>query len=305
MKYKYDIITFGDMCVDILITGRDVVPEFGQIEKLVDDYLVEIGGSSCLFACQAAKLGLKVGIIGKVGDDEFGQLIIKRLKESGVDTQHIAIDPSLKTSIGIALCQKNDRAILTYMGTISALTPADINKDFTASAKHLHHGSFFLLEGLRSEIPNLFHRAKELGQTTSLDTNWDPAKKWNSTLFKCLPLTDIFMPNEQEALNISRCDNLKDAMKWFLKKGISIVLLKRGANGSELYTNSEILRYKTEPVKGGDSIGAGDSFNAGFLAGWLRNFSIDECLRIANICGRSVAAEYGGFNGQPKWEDVQ
>ena len=100
----YDIITFGDMCVDLIMTGEDVVPEFGQVEKLVDDYELEMGGSCNIFACQAAKLGLKVGILGRVGDDDFGRLIIRRLQESGVDTQHVIVDPMIKTGLGVALC---------------------------------------------------------------------------------------------------------------------------------------------------------------------------------------------------------
>ena len=112
---KYDIITFGDLCVDLLMSGRDVTPEFGQVEKIVDDYALEMGGSCSIFACQAAKLGLRVGILGRVGPDDFGRLILRRMNESGVDTRHVMVDPSLKTGVGIALCRGSDRAILTYL----------------------------------------------------------------------------------------------------------------------------------------------------------------------------------------------
>ena len=72
---KYDVVTFGDLCVDVVLSGRDVTPQFGQVEKLVDDYTVEMGGSCSIFACQAARLGLRVGILGRVGPDDFGRLI--------------------------------------------------------------------------------------------------------------------------------------------------------------------------------------------------------------------------------------
>ena len=117
---RYDVIVFGDTCVDLIVTGTDVVPRFGHVEKWVDDYMLEMGGSCCLFACQAAKLGLRVGLLGRVGDDGFGRLVLQRLQESGVDTKHVIVDPSLKTGLGIALCKPDDRAILTYEESLSA-----------------------------------------------------------------------------------------------------------------------------------------------------------------------------------------
>ena len=112
----YDVITFGDLCVDLIVSGGDIVPRFGQAEQLVGDYTLEMGGSCCIFACQAARLGLRTAVLGRVGDDGFGRLIVQRLRAYGVDTRHVAVDPAIKTGLGIALCRQDDRAILTYMG---------------------------------------------------------------------------------------------------------------------------------------------------------------------------------------------
>ena len=222
---RYDIVTLGDMCVDLIVSGEDVVPRFGQVEKLVDDYALEMGGSCCLFACQAAKLGLRVGILGRVGDDSFGRLALRRLQECGVDTGHVIVDPTLKTGLGVALCQAceetGDRAILTYLGSLCALQPDDVTDAFLASARHLHHGSFFLQTGLRPHVADLFARARALGLSTSLDPNWDPDEQWNSTLIDALPLTDVFLPNDQEALHISRRSTLQEAAAWLRDRGAS------------------------------------------------------------------------------------
>ena len=301
---QYDVITFGDMCVDLIVTGDDVVPCFGQVEKLVDDYALEMGGSCCIFACQAAKLGLRVGILGRVGDDDFGRLIRRRLDECGVDTQHVIVDPGLKTGLGIALCRDDDRAILTYMGSICALRPADVSEAFLASARHLHHGSFFLHIQLRPRIPAILRRARALGLTISLDTNWDPDERWNSTLREALPLADLVMPNEQEARHISGCGEQDEAVAWLHACGVPIVALKLGARGASVHTMRETHACTVPPATGGDSVGAGDSFDAGFLAGWLRELPLDQCLQIACQCGRSVASAVGGLLGQPRWEDV-
>src|SRR5210317_280814 len=211
----YDVITFGDMCVDLIMSADDIVPEFGQVEKLVDHYELEMGGSCNIFACQAAKLGLKVGILGRVGEDDYGRLIIRLLEESGVDTQHVIVDPNIKTGLGVALCQGNDRAILTYLGSLNAVYPEDVTDEFLTSADHLHHGSYFLHDNLRPRMHDIFQRALELGLTTSLDTNWDPDESWNGGLRDLLPLSDIFFPNEQEARLISRVDTVDQALNFF------------------------------------------------------------------------------------------
>ncbi len=300
----YDVITFSDMCVDLIMTGDDVVPQFGQVEKLVDDYVVEMGGSCNIFACQAAKLGLRVGVLGRVGDDGFGRLIVERLAECGVDTRHVVVDPALKTGLGVALCHDDDRAILTYMGSICALDPDDVSDAFLASTRHLHHGSYFLHTGLRAHMSDIFRRARGLGVTTSLDPNWDPDEEWNSTLTELLPLTDIFMPNDQEALHISGCADLEQAVAWLRTQGVPRVALKRGADGARLYDAQETLNCSVPRATGGDSVGAGDSFDAGLLAGWLRGLPSQKCLEIACACGKSVASAIGGLQGQPTWEVV-
>ena len=300
---QYDIITFGDLCVDLIVTGGDIVPRFGQIEQLVDDYTLEMGGSCSIFACQAAKLGLRVGILGRVGDDGFGRLILRRLEESGVDTRHVAVDATLKTGLGVALCQGNDRAILTYMGSISALRPADVSDGFLASARHLHHGSFYLHTGLRPRIPEIFGRARALGLTTSLDPNWDPDERWDASLSDALPLVDVLLPNEQEARFISGRTSAAEAAAWLRAQGVSIVALKRGEDGATAYADEGAIDCTVRPAApGGDSVGAGDSFDAGFLAGWLRGLPTRRCLEIGCACGRSVASALGGVEGQPTRE---
>lgn len=298
---QYDILTVGDMCVDLIVTGDDVVPQFGQFEKLVGDYELEMGGSCNIFACQAAKLGLRVGIIGRVGDDNFGRLVLRRLSESGVDVGHVLIDPAVKTGLGIALCQGNDRAILTYLGSLNAVYPEQIDDGLLRSARHLHYGSYFLQTNLRPAMPAIFARARALGLSTSLDTNWDPEEKWNSELHEVLRQTDIFFPNEQEARFISRTSSVDEAVQAFREMGIPVSAIKLGDKGAMVAVGGERSTCTLPPASGGDSIGAGDSFDAGFLAGWLRDLPYEQCLQIACHCGREVASQRGGIRGQPDW----
>jgi sugar/nucleoside kinase (ribokinase family) len=297
-----------------------VTPQFGQVEKLVDDYTLELGGSCNIFACQCARLGLRTAVLGRVGDDSFGHLILRRLAELGVDTRHVLVDPRLKTGIGVALCPPGNRAILTYMGTINAVYPHDISDAILASTRHVHHGSFYLHTNLLPAIPAVFQRAHALGASTSLDTNWDPQEAWSGGLDQILPHTDLFMPNDQEALRIFQAlsgqfapsppaavmdtRSFQAAARYFLDLGVQSVTVKAGSQGAALFSQELSLHGAVQPVSGGDSIGAGDSFDAGFLAGWLRGLAPQECLAIGLACGRSVAAQVGGLAGQLSWEEA-
>ena len=301
---QYDIITVGDMCVDLIVTGDDVVPKFGQFEKLVGDYELEMGGSCNIFACQASKLGLRVGIIGRVGDDDYGRLVLRRLAESGVDIQHVIIDPTVKTGLGIALCQGNDRAILCYLGSLNAVYPEQIDDDLLRSTRHLHYGSYFLQTNLRPAMPVVFAHARALGLSTSLDTNWDPEEKWNGGLRQMLSLTDVFLPNEQEARLISRTSFVNEAVQAFQEMGVPISAIKLGDKGALVDVKGKRYTCSLPAASVGDGIGAGDSFDAGFLAGWLRNLPYEQCLQIACHCGREVASQTGGIRGQPDWPAV-
>jgi sugar/nucleoside kinase (ribokinase family) len=271
----------------------------------VGDYTLEMGGSCSIFACQAAKLGLKVAILGRVGPDSFGELMIRRMAESGVDTRYVKVDPALKTGLGIALCQEHDRAILTYMGSVNALKPENVTDDFLASARHLHHGSHYLHTGLRPAIPDIFRRARQLGLTISLDTNWDPEERWDGGLAEILPVVDVFLPNDAELRHITRQDSIEEAAASLLAKGTPLVAVKQGVEGASAFSRAGVVHQAVEPVSGGDSIGAGDSFDAGFLTAWLRGYDQPTCLKIACACGRSVASRVGGVAGQPYWKDVQ
>lgn len=300
----FDIVTCADLCVDLVVSGGEVVPRFGQIEQMVGAYAVEMGGSCSIFACQAAKLGLRVALVGRVGDDDFGRLILRRLAACGVETQFVAVDPTLTTGLTVALCTPDDRAMLTYPGSIAAVRPEDLPDMLLAQARHLHHGSYFLQTGLRAAMPDIFRRARALGLTTSLDTNWDPVERWEGVA-DLLPFIDIFMPNEQEARAIARAATTEAATEW-LRERVPLLALKRGGDGALLTHGAATLtRTLPPPESPGDGIGAGDSFDAGFLAGWLRGLSLDRCLTIAAVCGRAVAGATGGLAGQPRWDEVR
>ena len=176
---SYDILVIGDMNVDLLVSGN-AQPQFGQVEKLVDQCVITTGGSANIFASQFARLGGQIGVIGKVGNDAFGELLVNNLKQAGVDTSQIIKTGELQTGLSICLIEGDDRAILTYSGSIQGISASDIREEFFGQTRHWHIASFYLLENLLPHWQVLCRNMKRAGLTISLDTNWDPHKRWDS-----------------------------------------------------------------------------------------------------------------------------
>ena len=304
MTRACDIIAFGDTCVDLILRDADIAPRFGQVEKVIAEYRLLMGGSCCIFAAGAAKLGLRVGLLGKLGDDAFGKLIRQTLENAGVDARHLQTDPQLQTGLTAHLTQADDRAMLTVPGTATALTPADVTDDFLASARHLHLGSLFLQTGLLPDWIKIARRAKALGLTVSLDTNWDPSEKWDFGLERALPLIDVLLPNEQEALQLTGAQTWEAAAD-ILHPHVDALVIKRGDKGAVAWQKGQFATQEAYPVAaGGDGIGAGDSFDAGFLTGWLSDLPLGACLDIACQCGAAAASAIGGEAGQLRRADL-
>ena len=300
----FDLVVFGDTCVDLILKDADVAPQFGQVEKLVADYDLEMGGSCCIFAAQAAKLGLKVALLGRVGPDAFGQLIVDTLSAAGVDTRYIVVDRSLRTGITVHLVQGDDRAMLTHPGSLSAVTIDEVTDDLLLSARHLHYGSLYLQTGLLPHWIDILRRAKSLGLTTSLDTNWDPEQVWDHGLAEALPLIDILLPNEQEAIHLSGQSEAGAAFAH-LRQRVPLLVIKRDIAGALAWQgDGSFVQAVLPAVEGGDGIGAGDSFDAGFLVGWLAGLPVSTCLAIACECGRAVAGAVGGTAAQLRLSQI-
>ncbi|MFZ0034460.1 MAG: carbohydrate kinase family protein [Sedimentisphaerales bacterium] len=292
----YDILVAGEINPDLILTG-EVVPAFNQVEKLLDSASLTIGSSSVIFACGIARLGLKVAFIGRCGDDIFGRFMLEEMEKRHIDISHIIIDMNGHTGLSIILTKKADRAILTFPGLINALSASDVTDTLLKQSKHIHVASYFLQTSLQPDLPYLFRHAHALGLTTSLDTNYDPSERWTG-FDELLSLTNIFLPNATEALSITRAYDVESASKLLAEK-VELVSIKLGALGALACKQGELTKAKSINTNVVDTIGAGDSFDAGLLYGYLNNWSIEKCLRLACDCGGLSTQKAGGTEGQP------
>jgi sugar/nucleoside kinase (ribokinase family) len=293
----YDLAVVGEINPDLILSG-DVVPRFGQVEQILEGMTLTIGSSACIFACGAARLGLRVLFLGKVGEDEFGRFMLQAMQARQINTSNVKIDPHIRTGASIILNRGSDRAILTFPGAIPLLEMDDIPLESLSQARHLHLTSYFIQDRLRPSVPDLFAHARELGLTTSLDTNYDPSGHWDGGLADVLALTDVFFPNETEACAIAKTEDV-DRAAAALAKQIPLVVVKQGAKGAFALSGTQRTTQPALPIAVVDTVGAGDTFDSGFLYAHLHAWDLERCLQLGVACGTLSTRAAGGTNAQP------
>jgi sugar/nucleoside kinase (ribokinase family) len=297
------VLFAGEINVDLVLQGYEAFPSPGQ-EVLVQDSRLVLGSATAIMAMGLARLGTPVGFVGKVGDDLFGSFCLEDMASRGIDVSRVVRDPGLKTGVTVSISHPGDRALVTHLGAITALTGADVPDAALAGADHLHVSSFFFQQGLRPGLPALFARARRAGLTTSLDTGFDPSGRWDAGLREVLQQTDLFFPNEVELSALSGCSDPTAGLRA-LANGVTRIVAKLGERGAMTLDGGEVVAvpaYRVEPV---DTTGAGDSFNAGFLQRWLDQAPLVDCLRLGAACGALSTSALGGTAGQPTLAEAE
>jgi sugar/nucleoside kinase (ribokinase family) len=288
-----DITIAGEVNLDLILYGLDAVLPLDR-ELLATNFEMTLGSSSAILAHNLSVLGRRVGFVSRVGDDAMGRIAMERLSDAGVDvTRCIQSESGSKSGVTLLLTHGRSRRVLTYPGVMFDLTLADLDLDYLASARHFHLSSLYLLRGLHTGLPELFHSLKRRGLTLSLDTNDDPEDLWDGVLEELLPLVDVFLPNEDELRRITRRDSVEEALQA-LASTVPLTAVKCGSQGAVVQEGSKqwsVPGIAVEPV---DTIGAGDSFNAGFLAAWLGGAAAEVCGRAGNLAGALSTLRPGG-----------
>jgi sugar/nucleoside kinase (ribokinase family) len=298
-----DLLVVGEINPDIVVWDADPTPVFGQVERFVEGVRLTIGSSCAITACGAARLGLAVSFVGVVGDDPLGRFMLEAMADRGVDVAACREVADRPTGASVILGNAADRAILTSVGTIADVRAADVPPDLLARARHVHAGSYFLQPGLAAELPGLFRAAHAAGATTSLDPNWDASGAWDGGFAAAAAEADVLLPNAREARRLTGVEDVTAAARALATMGGAgrrTVAVKCGEDGAlAVGPDGTVVTTDAIPVAAVDTTGAGDSFNAGFLAAWLEGRPLADALRLAVACGSLSTRSPGGTDGQP------
>jgi sugar/nucleoside kinase (ribokinase family) len=289
---SFDVSVIGELNLDLIMYGLPPAMEL-EHEHLARELSITLGSSSAIFAHNLSLLGNKVGFSSCIGSDPFGEICIQRLAASGVDLSRVRRLAGKTTGLTIILPQRQQRYIFTYPGTMYDLSEKDLDLSYVFDAKHLHVSSYFLQKAIRPRLIDIFRKAKEAGLTTSLDTNDDPEDRWPADVQLLLKYVDILLPNEREACKLAQVGDATRAEE-ILSQKVPMLVIKRGPQGALARVGKE--KYSAYPpmVNVTDVVGAGDSFDAGFVHQFIRGAKIEECMKFANIAGALSATRAGG-----------
>ena len=288
----FDLAIAGEVNLDLILYGLPLIME-PERDLIGTDFVSTLGGSSAIVAHNAASLGLKVKFATLVGDDDFGRLALDRLQRAGVDISAAIVDANTSTGVTILLPHEIERHSLTSLGSISQLTVKHLDIEALANARHFHLSSLYLQTGLHPDLAGLLRSLKQGGMSISLDTNDDPADEWGSPFYEILPYVDIFLPNEREICRMVGGCGLDEAVSFFARK-VPAIIVKRGRQGCRVVQQGKVFDLPAVTVQPVDTIGAGDSFDAGFLCAYLNGNDLLTSSRAGNISGALSTLAHGG-----------
>jgi sugar/nucleoside kinase (ribokinase family) len=290
---SFDVTIAGEINLDLILYG---LPEAMPLERelLASAFRMTLGSSSAILAHNLAALGMRVGFMTRLGDDPLGEIALQRLMERGVDVTRVKrMYGGASTGVTVLLDHGSKRHILTYPGTMFEMDANDIDLDYLSSGRHFHLSSLFLHRALQPALPGIFRQLKAAGLTLSLDTNDDPDDRWGGVLDELLGLVDIFLPNEEEACRITGKADAESAI-GVLAARVPLVAVKCGKQGALVQADQERWRLPAESVTPVDTIGAGDSFNAGFLCAYLKGKPPADCAAFGNRTAALSTLRSGG-----------
>lgn len=306
MTLCIDVLCLGELNVDIIVDAQDAKIEMGS-EHLARSYKLCLGSSTAICAVGLARLGARVRFVGAVGDDMFGEFVLRALSSEGVDVSHVKQVGGAPTGLTLSFTNGTDRALLTIPGLISSAAAEDLDVMSVLAqtgARHLHCSSYYLQSGLRPSLPTVFRAAKDAGMTISLDTGHDPDEMWEGGILDVLPYVDVFLPNEVEVRSIAAKLGQDTEPELTYKAAARIaaltrmVVAKMGHRGAMAVSRDgdgyEVAACPANDVQVVDTTGAGDAFNAGFIYAMLRGRSTRECLAIGNACAGLSTMGTGG-----------
>ncbi len=297
-------LVIGDLNVDIIVADLNRPPEKGS-EVIAKNHLLDIGGSGGIFSIVLSELGIKTHIISKIGNDTFGDFLIKRLGGHGVEVDKILIRENKNTGVTISLTYAEDKMQISSVEMVKKFNISDIVFEGFENIAHVHFSSYYMMDGLQNDYIRIISTIKKKYSniTFSMDTNDDPSGEWDDKIYETLPHIDVFLINKKEALKITKKNNIDDALEK-LSKIVKTIVIKLGEDGYIAKHDGNLYSGGSLNVDFKDSTGAGDNFDAGFIYGFLNNMEPGKSLQIGNICGAKSVEYLGGSGTKEKFNKI-
>ena len=302
---QMDVLSLGIYVTDVLGRPIDNFPEKGKL-VLFDELEIHAGGCANNTAIALSRLGVSVGAMGKIGNDQFGELILQTLLENKINTTGMQREANTNTSFTfVSIASDGERSFCHFIGANGELNEGDLNWDIIKTTKILHIAGAFVMPKFDGHpMANVLQKAKGLGITTSLDTTWDASGKWLETLEPCLPYVDIFLPSLTEAEHLTGLSEPRDISQFLRNYGIHTIGIKMGEQGSYVSTPEEELFVPAYSVNIVDATGAGDAYVAGFLAGKVKGWDLKTTAELASATGAACVTQIGTTAGIKNLEET-
>ena len=302
-----DVACVGILVADVIAKPVDNIPGKGLL-GLIDEISLHNGGCAMSASIAMSKIGLKTAVLGKVGNDIFGEYLKNVLIENKVNTDGLAVDFNNQTSASIVLSDNTgERTFLHCIGANGSFGKDDINWEVIKDSKIVFIAGTMLMDTFDGEhCEYVLKHCKETGKTTVLDTAWDSKGRWMDILGRCMPYIDVFLPSFEEAVELSGERDYNKITDVFFDCGVKQTAIKLGREGCYLRENknSEGVLIPAYSVKAVDTTGAGDSFCAGFITGLVKGMSFIDCGRFANATGAFCVTKTGATSGLKPFEEI-
>jgi sugar/nucleoside kinase (ribokinase family) len=304
-----EIISIGEALVEIMRPMAGV--SLDQPGQFLGPFA---SGAPAIFAVAAARLGVQVGFIGKVGEDAFGRLLHKCLESEGIDLDYLQVSPDDATSAAfVAYSPDGNREFIFYLKQAAAgrIDPAIIRKAYFSGVKWLHiSGSFLALsDDSREACRRAVEWTCEAGGKVSFDPNLRPELmdlgESRRVFAFYLDRADLLLPTAEEARVLTATKDDEEAAARLLGDGKRLVVFKRGSEGSTFFTPGKRLDCPGFLVKEVDPTGAGDCFNAACLVGLINNWTLERTARFANAAGALAVTRQGPVDGAPTIAEIE
>jgi sugar/nucleoside kinase (ribokinase family) len=298
MNDQPEVLCAGIIVADHVCTPIAHVPSAGEL-VMADGMLLTIGGCAANAAVDLAKMGVRSAIVGRLGTDVFGRIVLEMLRDAGVDVSLVHASASAATSQTLIVnVAGQDRRFIHTFGANAEFCAADLPLARLASCKVLYLGGYLLMpQLLQEDLVPIFETARAQGAKTVLDVALPRAGEYMSQLGKLLPHVDVFLPNSHEAELITGCKDPVEQAETFQRLGARTTVITMGAAGAVLVGNGCRLRCSVFPIEYVDGSGGGDAFDAGYIYGILHNMEPEDCLRVASALGASCVRAIGTTPG--------